>query len=192
LGSASGDNERNVGNMTTSMQPSGLEQRYAKAVEALDAASSVTPKRWLYGLYTYDDGPGWAGGGQGMFGWFETWDELLAFVAEHLAYACGHDHGDSVQAEANARATLDELQAGRIDASAARMAVNVALQWFMQVEWWGKAEELLSDPGEFAQRLRAEWREANDEQHGEEEDLGRPIDEESAEEFLDSLEGYGV
>lgn len=51
---------------------------------------------------------------------------------------------------------IARLQAGKIDMEQARPQINELLQGLSQMEWWGRANELLAGDSNFACELR-EW-----------------------------------
>ena len=103
-----------------------------------------------WGYFHYLDGPPAVGGGVGCFAWFESRDALFAFIVHHQAWI-GAPEADTAPAE-----RAEQVQAQEIDMEQARLQINELLRTFSQIEWWGRADELLAGDGDFARELR-EW-----------------------------------
>jgi hypothetical protein len=163
--------------------------RCEAAQEAASEANAFEPSAGSYGIFSFDDGPGYAGGGMGTFIWFPNRSAMLAFVRDHLAFfgAGGHEAVEALDAKVGRVVT--KLQAGETDDRKAIRAINRILKGFEKIEWWGSFSELCKADKTFPRKIRRWYQEDN-------EDAGvkkphDPIPKDQIDGFRDAIKEYG-
>ena len=129
---------------------------------------------WVFFGYS-DAPPVICGSGIGAFHWFDGRSELLDFLFEFFAWY--HPAPSSMEPEAIAEAVQDvitEFRAGGgRDLEGLRDELNDVMRHMWQIAWIGTLGELYSGDSDYARELRADYRESQDRDDGEEE---RPRD----------------
>jgi hypothetical protein len=173
------------------MSTGEYRRRVKEAANAGIHAVNAKPQPDDWGLFAYSDAPPAAGGGAGLFHWFDTKAQLLDFVKRHLTFASpGHSDIDPGRVAFEAERLIDAMGADPTPGlmEAARLDLNKTLRTFTQIEWWGSYEALLRGHHPYARVVRAWFRNAAD-QPGDA--ARRPIGEDEAAAFIASLQAYG-
>jgi hypothetical protein len=153
-------------------------------------AREPQPETW--GMYSYGDAPPAIGGGVGAFVWFETREELLAFVGSVLPFSPpGPSNRDFLKVESDARALVAEVRSVTCDLECVRERLNGVLSDFSRIEWWGQFHDLCAGRHPYAQAVIASFRESLAED-GEDTVVKGPIREDELGEFKLYLETYGL
>jgi hypothetical protein len=116
-----------------------------------DVASRRDPRRAPWGYYVCDDNVF----GAGLFLWFNTRQGLLQFLADYE----GPDQGgadDVPRVRAGMRKVANQVLAGRLGLEKGRLRFNKVLQGYLDIEWIGQFEEMLSGKHPLAQKVRAD------------------------------------
>ncbi|NLS90879.1 MAG: hypothetical protein GXX96_01660 [Planctomycetaceae bacterium] len=163
------------------------EERAEKALQATQVASDLWPSQGSWGAFIYGDAPGGIGGGLGCFCWFDRKEQLLEYVKTHLVFLNpGPATMDPAKVAASVQETIERIETGMLDMRADQAQVNLQLQSFSQIEWWGKFSELLDGDTEFARRVRQWFRGSDDSE------APAPIVPEEEDRFAEELRSYGV
>ena len=173
------------------MSTDEYRRRVKEAANVGMPAVNANPQPDDWGLFACSDAPPAAGGGAGLFHWFETKAQLLDFVKHHLTFASpGHYEIDPGRVAFETEQLIDALGSDpgveRIETT--RLELNRVLGTFTQIEWWGSYEALRRGQHPYAREVRAWFRNAEDENS---EAARRPIGEDEAADFVSSLREYG-
>jgi len=123
--------------------------------------SERDPRAYSWGLFSWGDAPPAIGGGTGCFQWFDSRDELLAFLTEYSPALCM-----SLKQEEEWIGFRDRLRA--IAASfedeplKSLVAVNSVLKGLLQIDWIGRFEELCQGQESFCCKVRGWFRDPGD------------------------------
>ena len=134
-----------------------IEKRIEQSKNAIESAMAFKPEMDSFGVFSYNDGPGYAGGGMGAFLWFEDKERALGFVQTELVFQDGAYHEASIVVAV--RKIVEEHKNGLLDSDATIQKINDVLKTFSQVSWWGTHRSLLSDSGDFPCKVRGDFRE---------------------------------
>lgn len=167
----------------------GNRDMLEETLQALQVAYECLPPEHPWGYFHYLDGPPAAGGGTGCFAWCENRVALLSFIAHYQAWI-GAPEASMAPAEraGQVQSTIARAQAGEIDMEQARLRINGLLRGFSQIEWWGRADELLSGDSDFARELRKWYRDFNRILPGN----AAPVVAAEAQDFFHALQEYGT
>lgn len=135
---------------------------YQEAMAAMEAAVEADPRTHPFGLYASECFPF----GLASFQWYASADELFASIAHDLHFLVDEDGDADVTASVlrilgkhGAHSWLDDECINEL---------RSALDGIQNLEWVGEFKDLLSGDGEYARRLRAEFRYDSVEDRGEE------------------------
>lgn len=115
-----------------------------------EAAMDRDPRQATFGFYS---GGSFVMDGVRVFSWFESVDELAAFLlnVEPLIYDL--DDLDELTAyKVKVTPLLDNLKANGFD-EVTRVDMNAAICDFAVIEWWGNFAEILDGETEFSKNL---------------------------------------
>jgi hypothetical protein len=164
------------------------DERREKTQDIGIAMLNREPCRSDWGLFAYGDAPPAIGGGFGLFQWFSTQVEMLDYVKRHLTFMnpglSSIDPGRVAHEVQELVKSLGQNPSAEV-LETARLPLNHILQTFSQVEWWGAFEDLLQGDHSYATKVRAWFRD------GDEESTGRPIQEDELAAFIDAIGQYG-
>ena len=148
------------------------------------------PQKHPWGLFFWGDAPGGIGGGVGCFQWFDSREELLAFVSDYSpALYCSFEEEDEwiefrVRLRAIAKSFSDDSVRGLEE-------FNTVLKGLLQIDWIDSFDELCKGEESFCRKVRAWFRDADDIDEAEELSSQEAIDLEEVQDFIESLEQYG-
>jgi hypothetical protein len=162
-----------------------IQEAIDKATHACQMASGNVPEPLHWGAWIYSDAHPAMGGGVGGFVWFESRDEMLAFLHAHLAFL-----DPSIDGRADAfdlhNACKSVVDAARSDSLPLRVAItrlNHLVRGLSVIKWWGRMEDLLTGEEAFPCEMRCRFRQAPKEGIYD----APPIDEADEEDFMNFL-----
>ena len=142
-------------------------------------------KKW--GFFSYGDASPAIGGGVGSFAWFDDRDTMLDFIPTTLPYCPPGQWGaDFRLVGTETAAIVEDMKKGVLSDTAGIEQLNKVLRTFSQIEWMGTVDELLNGNHDYANRVRTEFREDNDDPRA-----GAPIDANEQHEFLEYINEWG-
>jgi hypothetical protein len=141
-----------------------MEEKINRAKALWQSAQTEPDEVNIWGFYSYGDAPPAIGGGVGSFAWFETRNELLQFIRDVLPYSPpGSSGADWNNVETDVHQIIAQAVEGKIDDRRAVEALNDALKTFSQIEWLGTFDDLIRSSHPFAERIRLEFWELEEE-----------------------------
>lgn len=177
--------------MQTDEVEMGAFESEATCDPAITQAIERVPEPETWGYYAYDDAPAMmCGSGIGAYFWFDSRDEMLAFITQHHVELYWRDSGeDRKLADQEAVVThIAALQAGQISPEDARDGINAALERLARLEWWGQFRDLTDGDGDHARETRAAFYESDDSLDDGDEDCVDPIPSELHADFVTFLQ----
>ena len=162
-----------------------LNEAMERATHACQMASGHVPEPLFWGAWMYSDAHPAMGGGVGGFTWFESRDEMLAFLREHLVFLDpGIGARNNVASLRDAcRSVVDSVTDGTLTLRVAMTRLNHLVRGLTVIKWWGRMEDLLVGEEAFPCEVRSRFR-------GERVDATRespPIPESDEREFAEFL-----
>ncbi len=136
------------------------------------------PRRGYWGSYVYDDGPGFAGGGMGIFRWFANRAKAISYVRCHLVAVFS---GDGEVADWRSKQAVCDTFFSRLGAYSELgvdelRELNPLFKGVLQIPWFGPFSELVESETAFARDLRSWFRENGDDpQDATDEQLAAPL-----------------
>ena len=151
--------------------------------------SYAIPESSTWGVLTYGDAPGGIGGGVPGFLWFPAKEDMFDFIGRLLPhYPPGPASADLTKICETTTHIVSKWSDGEITMESALSQLNIALKRHSQIDWCGQFEELLSGDTEIAKSVRSRHNPVNEE--GEEDD--RVITADEQQEFIETLQQYGI
>lgn len=152
--------------------------------EAAAQSSGGDPAKLPWGFFSSDDR---SIGGAGMFSWFGTAKELLAFVSEVILSL--PEAGD-VETEAKIKRCRERIANLQTPDSALLEDINEVLDSEdFGIEWWGNFDQLCEAGDEFSKQMRIRYHDPDGD--SEEEDCNA-IDKASRENFAQFVSEYST
>jgi hypothetical protein len=144
--------------------------------------SGRNPREYVWGMFSKDEF-------SGSFFWFESQEEMLAFIARGLLVNTEVDEEEEEDREyREARKKLKliakKIKPGSRLTQSLLEEINEVLAGYAVIEWWGKFPDLREGKGEFAECLLEGW------DYGEGETKRVPGDK--VDEFIEYLHDYGA
>lgn len=166
-----------------------MEEKINNAQELWHCARTESDEANIWGFYSYGDAPPAIGGGIGSFAWFGTRQELLSFIRDVLPYSPpGSSDADWDKVENDVHEIVGKAIEGKIDDRRTVQALNDALRTFSQIEWLGTFDDLIRGSHPFAERIRKEFCERDEEKNADHQEIG----EEELVAFRGFLSEYGI
>ena len=162
-------------------------------VDVIHAAFEEATSRALTdescGLFCFSDAPGpFCGSGAGAFYWFETRQQMLAFIHDILAW--WHPAPSSAK-PAEIAAAVQEIMRnqGEDDLEALRTHLNAPMRRMWQISWIGTFGGLRTEMVDFARKIREHFRK----HYGgsDDTDVAGPIGADDLSEFVECVQEYG-
>ncbi len=169
---------------------------FEQADEEATRAISRPPSEKSWGLYAQPANPEPATEEPGCFLWFDTREELRAFLDQHAVHwACLNtrpEEEDLPRICEAASSLIRQVEASAIPLAEALQELNDWLYEFnMEFAWAGPYTELAGGEGEFPVEVRSWFRRLVAQAPATPDD-GRPLREEEALDFMQALEEYGA
>lgn len=156
-----------------------------QANQLAQASAERDPRTCKWGLFSWGDAPGSVGGGFGCFQWFDSLEELLAFLTDFspALYTSFEQEKDWIEFRDRLRAiaasSLEDELVKSLD------EFNVVLKGLLQIDWIGRFEELCTGQASFCCKVRGYFRDTDDVDEG-------AIQTEEVQDFCETLQLYGV
>jgi hypothetical protein len=166
-----------------------------EASQLAEASMQRDPRHASWGMYAWGDAPAAIGGGMGAFQWFATRQELLDFVCDHSPsmYTCFDSEQEWQIQRQRLRlilASLDQEQQETLK------ALNQELRGWLQYDWIGHYDVLMTADTVFARRVRQDFRhqlcDDEFEQGAEANDSVLVLNAEDEKDWLEFLTLYGL
>lgn len=137
-----------------------IQEAIEKATHACQMASGNVPEPPHWGAWIYSDAHPAVGGGVGGFVWFESRDDFLAFLHEHLVFLDPgiHGRGDALALHDACKAVLDTVKNDSLPLRIAMARLNHLVRGLSVIKWWGRMEDLLTGDESFACEVRCRFR----------------------------------
>jgi hypothetical protein len=166
-----------------------MEEKIQRAETLWQNVQSEPDDVHCWGFYSYGDAPAAIGGGVGSFAWFQTRRELLSFVRDVLPYSPpGSSDTDLGNVEKHVQEIVEHAIEEKIDDKKAIEALNATLRTYSQIEWLGTFEDLICGTDPFAEKIRGEFRESEEESATD----CKAISDNEIEELRQFLREYGI
>lgn len=132
-----------------------FDKRHLASMDFFSTGRSPEAEDW--GLCLGGDATAQIGGQMMLFNWFESRGTLLAAVNEHLIYTFLPPQ--SYDLDAAQRRVTNALAAFAGHGGTIRLAEDIrnALRTHVRIDWIGPVGELMTDDGEFARSVRADF-----------------------------------
>lgn len=174
------------------MSKDKYEKRFEEAEQASRDANERIPNSSTWGIFTLGV-PAAIGSSVGVFLWFETRNDLLAFVAEDLCFA---PHGlagsDPFEITDKVREVIVRVRTDEMDGEEGRIEVNEILRNFSQIEWWGIFADLRSAQHPYAAIVVNEFREQQTGEPSAADGDVVEIGDDELEEFREFISNWGL
>ena len=136
------------------------EMLTARALEQLEASVDRDPRDYPWGMFAWGDAPPACGGGMGAFQWFESQEELLAFIRDWSTPCFMTFDAEADWQEQCARLSTI-LMGWNQDPAATLAALNAELKGLLQIDWIGGFADLKEGNDNFCRRVQAAFAEAD-------------------------------
>ncbi len=125
--------------------------------QTMSATNARNPIEYRWGMFSFADAPPAIGGGVGAFQWFETLQELLAFITDLSAarFTTFEEESEYIDLRDGLRKIASGYEA---DPKRTIDAFNQELTDLLQITWIGKFEDLASGEEGFPEVVRARFR----------------------------------
>jgi hypothetical protein len=119
----------------------------------------------------------------GVFFWFSSKEDLLAFTVQHLPFL-GEEIGcdDPFDGAEKIAGVVDAVKECSLTWDEGRISITNLLTEDSEIRWWGQLKDLFDGNSEFEQELRA-WSRSEDEDTS-------PIKTSEKQQFMQYLESY--
>ena len=172
------------------MSPEEIETLEEQARQGCINATERVPTPSDWGFFAYGDAPPAIGGGAGAFLWFSDRSAMLDYVRRFMIFMLpGPMNADWAAVSDAVHAIVDAVERSEIQLETGMIRLNKALKSFSQLEWWGTFDLLLSSPDIYPRRVRARFRDSENEDSDE---AASPILSLERERFLEFIQTYGV
>lgn len=151
----------------------------AQALEHLEASVDRDPRDCSWGLFAWGDAPPACGGGVGAFQWFESQEELMAFISE-WSTPCFMTFDDEAEWRSQCERLSAILSGWNQDSAATLAELNAELKGLLQIDWIGGFAHLESSQDGFCLQVQAAFAEAD------------PAGVDDGDAWVDFLETYGL
>jgi len=170
--------------LMSSLSEAQIEQLQQEAIDIHNRG--IEPSLDSWGFFSYSDGPAAAGGGLGVFHWFQTFQEMSGYIGKHLPFLDDGPSSDDPQPVAEKVASIVESCKTPQDLVSRIPDLNTTLASYSQIEWAGTFNDLCNDEHEYAAKVRKDfW-----EQSGDSND--KAIGSGQIEQFKDYISTYGI
>ena len=165
------------------------EQLTEQANDSLRRSHEADPELSPWGLYSWADASPACGGGVGAFQWFDSIDDVLAWVTDlSPAVFTSFDEEDEWLIF---RAGLRQIAQGFLENPEQGLKqFNAQLKGLHQIDWIGAWPDLVSGPDAYCQKIRRHFREGLDSEKPDESSSAIKPDEVGK--FRQFVEDYGL
>jgi hypothetical protein len=152
------------------------------AIQRTQSANSADPRKAGYGYFV---GGSFVMDSVRVFLWFDTVPDLASNIldVEPVIHESTTEQFTTYQTQV--APLLENLDHAAMTEDL-RRKVNAAVKEFITIEWWGSFNDLIAGDSEFAQTIREDFRESDDEPDN------SPVMETEIDEFVDFVLTYGV
>lgn len=149
------------------------------------------PRVYSWGLFSWGDAPPAIGGGTGCFQWFDSREELLAFLTDYspAVYMTFEQEEHWIGFRDRLRAIAASLEDEPLKSL---VAVKSELKGLLQIDWIGRFEELCQGQESFCCKVRAWFRDPCTIAGSALQASEAPIQTEELHDFCERLQEYGV
>ncbi len=126
------------------------------------------------------------------FHWFETRSDLFEWMRTALPLnARRFCEGDPQELRRRVNRIMDRIERQQVDPAEGMQQLNVVLEPYCTLEWYGLLHDLMASPNQFERDMRLWYREQREQLEGIELEWGEdPIAAEEMEEFIEVLTQY--
>lgn len=137
-----------------------IQEAIEKATYACQMASGNVPEPLHWGAWIYSDAHPAMGGGVGGFVWFESRDEMLAFLEQHLAFLEPGVEGreDAFELHDACKSVVGAVRNESLPLRVAMTRLNHLVRGLSVIKWWGRMEDLLTGEEAFPCEVRCRFR----------------------------------
>lgn len=152
--------------------------------------SERDPRAYSWGLFSWGDAPPAIGGGTGCFQWFDSREELLAFLTDYspALYMSFEQEEEWIGFRDRLRAIAESFEDEPLRSLG---TFNSVLKGLLQIDWIGGFEELCQGQESFCCKVRGWFRDPGDIDEAAIQASEAPIEPDELQDFCERLQEYG-